>query len=230
MGVTFRCLVVDDEPLARRVIKKYIADVPWLELAGECGNAREAAAWLHANDADVMFLDVRMPGLSGLDFLGTLIERPLVILTTAHSQYALAGYDYSVADFLLKPVSFERFMKAVNKLASRTSAQSPTKDFAFMRADRADHRVRFAEIRYLEAYGNYVKVYLDSGMILVAGTLSAMEQMLPPDRFLRVHRSFVVAIDRIDRIASAQIHIAGDEIPIGRSYRKEVGRIVDLQR
>jgi DNA-binding LytR/AlgR family response regulator len=222
----FRCLVVDDEPLARCVIKKYIADVPWLELVAECGNAREAATWLHAHGADVVFLDVRMPGLSGLDFLDALAERPLVILTTAYSEYALAGYDYSVVDFLLKPVSFERFMKAVNKLASRDGAQPTAKDFIFMRADRADHRVRFDEIRYLEAYGNYVKVHLDTGMILVAGTLTVMEQSLPSDRFLRVHRSFIVAMDRIERIASDEIRIGSNGIPIGRSYRSEVRRLI----
>jgi DNA-binding LytR/AlgR family response regulator len=153
MGVTYRCLVVDDEPLARRVIKTYIADVAWLELAAECGNAREAAAWLHAHETDVMFLDVRMPGLSGLGFLDALTDRPRVILTTAHSEYALAGYDYSVVDFLLKPISFERFLKAVNKLSTEgvtLRADSPTAgDFVFMRADRADHRVRYSEIRYL---------------------------------------------------------------------------------
>jgi DNA-binding LytR/AlgR family response regulator len=230
VGLMFRCLVVDDEPLARRVIKKYIADVPWLELAAECSNAREAAAWLHAHGADVVFLDVRMPGLSGLDFLDALVERPLVILTTAYSEYALAGYDYSVVDFLLKPVSCERFMKAVNKLASRDGTQPRAKDFMFMRADREDHRVRFDEIRYLEAYGNYVKVYLDNGMILVAGTLSDMEDALPSGRFLRVHRSFVVAMDRIERIASDEIGIGSNAIPIGRSYRSEVRKLVAGRR
>ena len=226
----FRCVVVDDEPLARRVIKKYIADVPWMELVAECGNAREAAAWLHEHGADVMFLDVRMPGLSGLDFLDALVERPQVILTTAYSEYALTGYDYSVVDFLLKPVSWERFMKAVNKLTSRDSSQRAVKNSIFVRADRADHRVRFDEIRYLEAYGNYVKVHLDSGIILVAGTLSAMEQALPSDRFLRVHRSFIVAMGRIDRIASDEIYVGSNGIPVGRSYRSEVRKFVTRKR
>lgn len=230
MGLIFRCLVVDDEPLARRVIKKYIADVPWLELVAECGNAREAAAWLHAHGADVVFLDVRMPGMSGLDLLDALVKRPLVILTTAYSEYALAGYDYSVVDFLLKPVSSERFMKAVNKLASRDGTQPSEKDFIFMRADRADHRVRFDEIHYLEAYGNYIKVHLDSGMILVAGTLSVMERALPSDRFLRVHRSFVVAMDRIKRITSDEIRVGSTGVPIGRSYRSEVRKFMARQR
>jgi DNA-binding LytR/AlgR family response regulator len=229
VGVSLRCLVVDDEPLARRVIKKYIAVVPSLRFAGECGNASEAATWLRTQKADVMFLDVCMPGVSGLELLDALIDRPLVILTTAYSEYALTGYDYSVVDFLLKPVSFDRFMRAVGKLTSKTGYAAKN-EFIFMRAGRADHRVRLQQIRYVEAYGNYVKVFLDGGMIMVAGTLSAMVQMLPPDRFLRVHRSFIVAIDRIDRIASDRVCIGGDEIPIGRSYRSEVGRLIDRRR
>ena len=234
MGVTCRCLVVDDEPLARRVIKKHIAEVSWLELSAECGNAREAAAYLHAHKVDVMFLDVRMPGLSGLAFLDVFPDPPRVILTTAHSEYALAGYNYSVVDFLLKPISFERFLKAVNKLSTRNAAAPPDSanvgDCLFMRADRADHRVRFSEIRYLEAYGNYVKVHLDGGTIHVPGTLASMEQIVPADRFVRIHRSFIVSLDRIDKVARDRIGVGPDEIPIGRSYRREVTRIVDKRR
>jgi DNA-binding LytR/AlgR family response regulator len=230
MGVRYRCLVVDDEPLARRVIKKYIADVPWLELAAECGNAREAAACLHEHTVEVMFLDVRMPGLSGLDFLDALTNRPRVILTTAHSEYALAGYDYSVVDFLLKPVSFERFLKAVNKLSENIGPEPPGSDFVFMRADRSDHRVRFSEIRYLEAYGNYVKVHLGSGKIVVPETLTVMERTLPADRFLRVHRSFVVALDRIDKIAANSLSVGNDDIPVSRSYRQVVAKMIERRR
>jgi DNA-binding LytR/AlgR family response regulator len=230
MGVTYRCLVVDDEPLARRVLKRYIADVSWLELAAECGNAHEAAAYLHAHAVDVMFLDVRMPGLSGLDFLDVFPDLPRVILTTAHSEYALAGYDYSVVDFLLKPVSFERFIKAVHKLTPDASATSTSPSEAnecvFMRADRTDHRIRFDEIRYLEAFGNYVKVYLDSGMILVAQTLTAVEKLLPQNRFIRVHRSFVVALDRVDRSYAKTLYLGKDQIPVGRSFQREVTRII----
>lgn len=235
MAVKYRCLVVDDEPLARQIILKHITELPWLELAAECGNVQAAAAYLHEHAVDVMFLDIKMPGLSGIDFLKTLPNPPQVILTTAYSEYALEGYEYSVVDYLLKPISFERFLKAVNKLAPPGStgktpqelAQTPAEEnFIFMRADRVDHKVRFTEIRYLEGCGNFIKVYLDRGMIMVAETLAKMEKALPEDRFLRVHRSFIVALDRIDQIASSYLRLGEVKIPIGRSYRREVTQIL----
>jgi DNA-binding LytR/AlgR family response regulator len=233
MAVTYRCLIVDDEPLARRVIARHIAALPWLELAAECGSARAAAAYLHEHPVDVIFLDIKMPGLSGLDLLQTLPDPPQVILTTAYSEYALAGYEYSVVDYLLKPVSLERFLKAVNKLtpprripAAQRDTIPPANDFIFLRADRVDYKVRFDEIRYLEGYGNFIRVHLDRGRILVAKTLAAMEQILPRNRFLRVHRSFIVALGRIDRIAPSALRIGKADIPIGRTYRREVSKAV----
>lgn len=239
MAVKYRCLVVDDEPLARRVIARHIAALPWLELAAECGGAQRAAAYLHEHPIDVMFLDIKMPGLSGLDFLETLPNPPQVILTTAYSEYALTGYEYSVVDYLLKPISFERFLKAVNKLVPGAgSGQRPRKpasplavdDFIFLRVDRADHKIRFVEIRYVEGYGNFVKVHLDRGTILVAKTLTAMEQALPTDLFLRVHRSFIVSLDRIEQISANSLRVEDVEIPVGRSYRRQVAQTVADRR
>jgi DNA-binding LytR/AlgR family response regulator len=239
MVVRYRCLVVDDEPLARRVIVKYIEKLPWLQLAAECKNARTAAAYLHKQTVDVMFLDVKMPGLSGFDLLKALPDPPQVILTTAYSEYAVAGYEYSVVDFLLKPISFERFLKAVNKLSPAhvtgrqsqvASSPSTQKDFIFMRADRIDHRVHLTEIRYLEGCGNFIKVHLDQGQILVAKTLAAMEDTLPADRFLRVHRSFIVAMDRVDQYAASFLRIGKTNIPVGRSYRRLVAQVIQGRR
>ena len=236
MAVKCKCLVVDDEPLARRVLIKHIDKLPWLELAAECGNVQTAAAYLHENPVDVIFLDIKMPGLSGIDFLKTLQNPPQVILTTAFPEYALEGYEYSVVDYLMKPISFERFLKGVNKLTPASStrqAQQNTnlnpaeKDFVFMRADRVSHKVRFAEILYLEGYGNFIKVYLEDGMIMVAETLVNMERTLPTNRFLRVHRSFIVALDRIDLITTSYLRIGEKDIPIGRSYRRVVSRTLD---
>ena len=225
MAVKCKCLVVDDEPLARRVLIKHIDKLPWLELAAECGNVQTAAAYLHENPVDVIFLDIKMPGLSGIDFLKTLQNPPQVILTTAFPEYALEGFEYSVVDYLMKPISFERFLKGVNKLTPASStrqAQQNTnlnpaeKDFVFMRADRVSHKVRFAEILYLE-----------DGMIMVAETLVNMERTLPTNRFLRVHRSFIVALDRIDLITTSYLRIGEKDIPIGRSYRRVVSRTLD---
>jgi DNA-binding LytR/AlgR family response regulator len=234
MAVKTRCLIVDDEPLARRVLARHISALAWLELVGECGSAHEAAAWLHDHSVEVMFLDIRMPGLTGLEFLETLPHPPQVILTTAYSEYALAGYEYSVVDYLLKPISFERFLTAVNKLGSAkghpqvtaaTAAENP--DFVFLRADRVDHKVRFAEIRYLEGYGNYVKVHLDRETILVPETMARLEKSLPAEQFLRVHRSYIVALDRVEQIRSRAMRVGDIEIPIGRSYRREVDQVFE---
>ena len=234
MAVKTRCLVVDDEPLARQVLARHISALAWLELVGECGSAHEAAAYLHDHSVDVMFLDIRMPGLTGLEFLDTLPYPPQVILTTAYSEYALAGYEYSVVDYLLKPISFERFVTAVNKLGSpaghpqataATAAEHP--DFVFLRADRVDHKLRFAEIRYLEGYGNYVKVHLEQETILVSATMARLEKSLPADQFLRVHKSYIVALDRVEQVRFRAMLVGDVEIPIGRSYRREVSDVLE---
>jgi DNA-binding LytR/AlgR family response regulator len=233
MAVRTRCLVVDDEPLARRVLARHIRALPWLELAGECGNAQAAAAWLHDHSVDVMFLDIRMPGLTGLELLATLPHPPQVILTTAYSEYALVSYEYGVVDYLLKPISFERFLAAVNKLGSipgqpeattRSGVEKP--DSIFLRVNRKDHKVRFAEIRFLEGYGNYVKVHLERETVLVAETMTRLEQTLPAEQFLRVHKSYIVALDRIERFGTRSVCAGDVEIPVGRSYRRRVGEIL----
>ncbi len=234
MAVKTRCLVVDDEPLARRVLTRHISALAWLELVGECGSAHQAAAYLHDHSVDVMFLDIKMPGLTGLEFLDTLARPPQVILTTAYSEYALAGYEYSVVDYLLKPISFERFATAVNKLgppaghppvAAATDTEPP--NFVFLRADRVDHKVHFAEIKYLEGYGNYVKVHLERKTILVPATMARLEKSLPADQFLRVHKSYIVALDRVEQIRSRAMVVGAAEIPIGRSYRRSVSELLE---
>ncbi len=246
-----RCLIVDDEPLARRVLARHIAAVPSLELIGECGSAAEAAACLHEQAVDVIFLDIEMPEMTGLDFLKTLPDRPRIILTTAYSEYALEGYEYAVVDYLLKPISFERFLTAVNRLPSRPAAagsrigegesapaaqgkstrepasEPDAADFIFLRADRVDHKVAFDDISVIEGYGNYVKVHTDRGTIMTAGTLAAMEESLPRERFLRVHRSYIVAVSRIEQVESTALQLGRRTVPIGSSYRRGVLEILD---
>jgi len=231
-------MVVDDEPLARRVLEKYIAAVPSLTLVKQCGDAIEAAAYLHAHSVDVIFLDIQMPELTGLEFLKTLPRQPQIILTTAYCEYALAGYEYSVVDYLLKPFSFERFLKAVNKTARLAAkqthdqtAKSKTADgFVFLRTEKVDHRVKYSAIRYLEGYGNFVKVFTDQGMLLVSETMTKIEERLPKDMFLRVHKSYIVAVVRIDCIEGNIIRLKNDIIPIGRHYKQEVERVLSRFR
>ncbi len=226
-----KCLIVDDEPLARRVLEKYIVSLPSLEIVKQCGNAMEAAGYLHTHPVDVMFLDIKMPELTGLDFLKTLTSPPRVILTTAYSEYALEGYEYAVVDYLLKPISFERFLKAINKITQQASAlipininqnRSKEKDFIFLRADKIDHKVCFSKIQYIEGCGNFVKVYMKDNMLMVAETMATMENNLPTDLFLRTHKSFIVSIPHIDQVEGNMIKIGKTTIPIGNQYKLTV--------
>lgn len=230
-----KCMIVDDEPLARRVLEKHISTLSSLELVMACANAMEAAGYLHEHPVDVIFLDIKMPEMSGLDFLKTLSDPPHVILTTAYSEYALEGYEYSVVDYLLKPISFERFLKAVNKVSQRMGYSVAVKgrmtskipdDFIFLRADKIDHKVSFSDIRYIEGYGNFVKMCTSKKMIMVAETMTAIEERLPEDLFLRVHKSYVVSIKKIERIEESTIRMGEKVIPIGKTYKRDVERMI----
>ncbi|UCE20548.1 MAG: response regulator transcription factor [Gemmatimonadota bacterium] len=234
-----KCMIVDDEPLARRVIEKHMAVLPSLKLVKECSNAMAAAAYLHEHPVDVMFLDIKMPELTGLDFLKTLSDPPLVILTTAYSEFALEGYEYSVVDYLLKPISFERFLKAVNKVSERVEQKKDLQEernsevhdgFIFLRADKIEHKVMFSEIRYIEGCGNFVKVYTANKMIMVSETMSNIQERLPENLFIRVHKSYVVSITRMDCIESNMIRIGEKVIPIGKTYKREVERAISKYR
>ena len=232
-----RCLIVDDEPLAREVLKSYVASLPFLELVAECKDAAEAIASLHQGGIDLMFLDIRMRGLNGLELLDTLRHPPLVIITTAYSKYALAGYEYAVVDYLLKPISFERFLKAVNTAADRlrhANLELPEhgvgEDFLFFKADGEDRKVPFSEIVLLEAYGNYIKVHTEKAEILVPGTMKSLEKRLPEQLFVRVHKSFIVSIPHIERIAENAIDIGKRRIPIGKHYKRSVEKAIEKLR
>jgi len=234
-----RCIVVDDEPLARRVLQKHIAALPSLELVKSCANAAEAAAYLHENRVDIIFLDIKMPGMTGMALLETLTAPPQVIITTAYSEFALEGYEHSVTDYLLKPIALDRFLKAVNRAVERidtrsvaANATTPVRDeeFIFIGAGKTEHKVRFSAIRYVEGAGNFVKIFTDEEMIRAPETMTTLSSSLPLDRFLRVHKSFIVAINRIDRIEGNHIGMGEDRIPIGRYYKKDVERMAAEHR
>jgi len=235
-----KCIVVDDEPLARKVLKKYIDKVPSLELVKQCPNAMEAAACLHEFSVDLMFLDMKMPEMTGMDFIKTLSAPPKLIVTTAYSEYALEGYEYAVIDYLLKPISFERFLKAVDRV--QETVQSPgvqgtprgdayrKDDFIFLWSNKIEHKVKYAAIRYVEGCGNSVEVYTDDEMITVWETMTTVEESLPKSAFLRVHKSFIVAIDKIDKIERNKIRMGETEIPIGKHYKKDVTQMIAAHR
>ena len=227
--MNIKCVIVDDEPLARRVIKKYLLKIPSLKLVKECSNAIEATSVLHENKIDLIFLDVKMPELSGLEFLKILSDPPLVILTTAFSEYALEGYEYSVVDYLLKPIAFNRFLKSVNKAIERigekksiqTDDDLQEKKYIFLRSDKAEHKINLSDIIYVEGYGNFVKIYFSDKMLLVPETMTAIQDMLPSNKFARVHKSFIVSFEKIDKLEGNTLKIKDKRIPIGKYYKKQ---------
>jgi len=228
---TIRCLVVDDEPPAREIIRRYIEEVPTLELAGECANALQAFALLQQQPVDLMFLDIRMPQLNGIDFLKTLKNPPKVIFTTAYSEYALEGYELDVVDYLMKPIPFDRFLKAVNKafpsgVSKTETAAAPGEKkgeaFLYFRADRKMVKVMLTDILYIESMKDYIKVFTINGTIITKQSITSVEEMLPEKEFIRVHRSYIVSLNRIKTFTSELIEIDKTEIPIGKLYRNEV--------
>jgi len=227
-----QCLVVDDEPQAREVIKKYIDQIPILQLAGECKDAVEAIRFLHDNTIDILFLDIHMPQLKGTDLLKVLKPAPKVILTTAYPDYALEGYELDVIDYLLKPIQYNRFLKAVQKTIQLKSAflepvadiqvKSQKEPFAYFRVDRKMVKVIFDEIFYVESMKDYIKVVTTKGTLVTKQSISSVEAMLPDTQFIRTHRSFIVSLNKIKSYTSELIDLGETEIPIGKLYRNSV--------
>jgi DNA-binding LytR/AlgR family response regulator len=232
-----KCLIVDDEPPARAVIRRYVEDLPMLQLCGECGNALQALSILQQQSIDLLFLDIRMPQLNGTDFLKTLKHPPKVIFTTAYSEYALEGYELDAVDYLMKPVRFERFVKAVNKAyplpaggQSTEAMAGPAKrpeSFVYFRADRKMIKVLLDEMVYIESMKDYIKVVTNETTIITKQSISSVEAMLPETRFLRIHRSFIVSVDKIKSFTNELVETRVAELPIGKLYRNSVLKILE---
>ena len=215
-----RCLIIDDEPAARDILKTYIADTEELQLAGESKNALEARSALKENDIDLLFLDINMPRLSGIDFLKTIDHPPKVILTTAYSEYALDGYELNVVDYLLKPFSFERFLKAVDK-ASRTISEPTSKDdYITIKADGKLYRVPYEEILFAESQGDYLTVHTKEQEITFYQTMKDLCERLPEHLFVRIHRSFLVSLSSIEFMEGNQVKIGDHKLPVSKSYKE----------
>jgi DNA-binding LytR/AlgR family response regulator len=231
------CLIVDDEPLARDVLRRYIEAVPALHLCGECANAIEAIGFLQQQPVDLLFLDIHMPQLKGIDLVKILPHPPKVIFTTAHAEYALEGYDLDIIDYLLKPIQFERFLKAVSKAfqfakpvvtAAETGApEEPKKEaYIYLRADRKMVKVLLRDILYVESMKDYIKIFTANGTIITKQSITAMEAMLPEKEFIRTHRSFIASVDKIKSFTPELIEIDKAEIPIGKLYRNSVLKVL----
>ena len=220
-----RCLIVDDEVLAQNVIERYIRNIPTLKLVGKCDNAVEAISFLHNNSVDLLFLDLNMPELSGLDMLKTLQNPPHVILTTAYSEYALESYEYGVIDYLLKPIKLERFIKAVNKVVDLVSSTNGTNDDyvqpnpIFIKEDNITHAISPNDILYVEAYGNYLKVHLRTKTYVTRLTMQYMIQQLPESIFCRIHKSYIVNKLQISKVVGNILFVDDIELPIGTTYK-----------
>ena len=226
-------IIVDDETASHDIIKEYASNLSYLSYQKSCYNAFEAIEYLNNHSIDLIFLDINMPKLSGFDFLRTLSNPPKIIVTTAYAEFALESYDLDVADYLLKPFAFDRFVKAVNKALKKTMPQaaapvSPvanTKSTLFLKGDKKFHQIQWNHILFVEAYGHYTKVYLKDEMILSNQKISALEELLPSDQFLRVHKSFIVATDKIKFIEGNRLRIQEHEIPIGQTYKNLVSKL-----
>lgn len=216
------CLIVEDEPLAADVLVDYIQQLPFLKLKATCSNAMDALSVLQRESIDLVFLDIHLPGLKGLDFLKTLKNPPAVILTTAYHQYALQSYELNVVDYLLKPIEFTRFVEAVNKVKSKETGDA--RETIAVHADKKTVIIPIADILYIESQKEYIKIQTSTASIVTKHSLSKMEEQLSPARFLRIHRSFIVALEKITAFSGHEVDLRGKSIPIGGNYRETVSQ------
>ncbi|WP_018478845.1 LytR/AlgR family response regulator transcription factor [Pontibacter roseus] len=226
-----RAIAIDDEPMALEVVRSLAAKVPFLELTACFTDAFKALEYLQSEPIDLLFLDIKMPDISGLEFVTSLQKRPLVIFTTAYTEHAVTSFELDAVDYLLKPFSLPRFIKACNKaqelhqLRGNTAAPAPAKDYLFLKTGYEQVKVLFDEILYMEAAGNYVTFVLEDKKLLSRMTINELSELLPADRFIRVHRSYIVAKDRIDKIERHQVCVKGNEVPVGASYMQQLQKV-----
>jgi DNA-binding LytR/AlgR family response regulator len=225
-----RCILVDDEPHALAVLKTYIQAVPSLEVAAECSHALAAFEFCQHHQVDLIFLDIQMPQLTGIDFVKSLPKPPLIIVTTAHPDYALEGFELGVVDYLMKPVSMDRFLKAVYRVTQQHHAELdenhfPVNErFLYFRADRKMNKVLLRDILFVESLKDYVRIVTVNGQIITKQSISSVEEMLPEDEFIRIHRSFIIALNKIDSYTNTDVYVGKTELPIGPLYKHEIGK------
>lgn len=240
-----KCIAVDDEPLALDIIEDYISKVPFLELVKRTENAIEALQLVQAGGIDLVFLDIQMPDLTGIQFLKIANSKAHYILTTAYSQYALESYDLNVSDYLLKPIAFDRFYKAVEKVHSQLQkaepvpvvkvqeaavsqpAAVPVQDFIFVKTEHKIQKIELQDILYIEGLKDYISIFTRNERVITLQNMKKMEETLPKGEFIRVHKSYIISIDKIESIERSRISIASKIIPIGDTYRDEFFKLID---
>jgi len=221
------CFIVDDEPLSRKGIKEYIEQTHELIYCGEAGSAEDAVKSLRENKADIIFTDIQMPGISGIEFVRSAGNESLFIFITAYPEYAVEGYELNIIDYLLKPVSYERFSKAVTKAKEYLALKRPTKekkevDYFFIKCGSKFEKILFDDVLYAEALENYVKIFTHSKMYISYLTFKSVEEYLSSEKFIRVHKSYIVSLSKIENLDNETITIGSHEIPLSRNYRAEV--------
>ena len=219
-----KCLVIDDEPIAREGIAEYVRQVDFLELAGICASTIEANNILASQSVDLIFLDIEMPKLNGISFVQSLTNPPLIVFTTAYPNYALKGFELNMLDYLVKPISFERFLKACNKALEKVKSVQLTGaeedgEYCFIKSDNKFLKIKYSDIVVIEGMKDYVKIHTLEETKIVLINLKNIESKLPENIFLRVHKSYIVSLEKISSIEGNVIHIAGKEIPIGKEYK-----------
>ncbi len=234
MSKQISCIIVDDEAIARDIIFSHISKIENIEVIAQCQNAIEAFNVIRQNQVDLVFLDINMPDISGIAFAKSINSAIKIIFTTAYRDYAVEGFELQAVDYLLKPIAFERLLKAVNRyfdvnsnttlLAENHDSES---DFIFVRADRRMHKIDFDTIIYIESYSDYIKIHLNSTTLVTRETISAIEAKLPKSEFMRIHRSYIISVKKIESFTNEYIAISGKELPISRSYKKDVHLFLD---
>jgi len=226
------CIAVDDEPLALKKMKQYIGRVDFLNLVALIDNAVDAINFIKQNKVDLVFLDIQMNDLTGIEMLESISSKPLIIFTTAYENYALQGYELNITDYLLKPISFKRFLKAVDKVTEVIQTKNNTQsteqneiskttanEYVFIKTDKKMQKVLFDEILYIEAMKDYVKIWTKTDRIITLSNIKNFMEKLPAEHFIRIHKSYAIALDKIDAIKQKQLEIAGKDIPVGNTYK-----------
>ncbi len=229
MSDKIRCIIVDDEPVALDIMENHLSKIDKIKIIGRCRNASEAFNMINANKTDLIFLDINMPGISGISFAKSINKDIKIIFTTAYREYAIEGFDLHAVDYLLKPISFDRLLDAVNNFQQvhldPEVPKVPNKastDFIFVKIDRKMYKIDFSKILWVESLSDYLKIETSDGSKVTRETISSIEIKLPPSKFIRIHRSFIIAIDQIESYSNEEVVIQNKSIPISRTYKEQV--------
>ncbi|WP_378173063.1 LytR/AlgR family response regulator transcription factor [Aquimarina sp. SS2-1] len=229
MNTKISCIIIDDEPTARDIIADHLSKIDRIEIIARCSNALEAFNYINSQQVDLIFLDINMPEISGISFAKSINKEIKIIFTTAYREYAIDGFDLHAVDYLLKPISFERLLNAVNnyfeihhKVLPAKAEEIKSNDFIFVRSDRRMKKVDFSEIIYVESYNDYLKIHCNTETIVTRETISNIEAKLPVQQFMRTHRSYIISIKKIDSFSNEELILSNKSIPISRNYKTEV--------